>query len=230
MVVRLLKQYILLLGVLLFNSFLTSCFEEEEEDVPTVDDEVLHKFVDLGLPSGLKWATVNVEALKPEEYGGYYAWGEVTEKDHYIWGSSTLENSSLSVLNGSGYVDSLGDLSPTYDAASVNWGPEWRMPTELEFKELVDYCDWKWVSINGVQGYTVSSKAKDNTNSIFLPAGGHVTDKSVKEENESGYYWCSNVSDDWSMYSTTFNFGSDKKKFGKICMRYHGQSVRPVRK
>lgn len=171
MVVRLLKQYILLLGVLLFNSFLTSCFEEEEEDVPTVDDEVLHKFVDLGLPSGLKWGNCNLGAKTAEESGDFYAWGEIKTKKKF-YHDSKFYFVSPQDLRSQGVVDQKDNLINAYDAAMANLGGSWRVPTKADFDELIKYCNWTWTSLNGVKGYKVVSKKAGNKNWIFLPITG----------------------------------------------------------
>ena len=98
---------------------------------------------------------------------------------------------------------------------------------EIE-EELIDCCEWTWTTLNGVNGYKVSSKAKDNDNSIFLPASGHYVTLSATFVNEEGFYWCANVCDDWSNSSSAFNMGPDKKKLGDISLRYMGQTIRPV--
>ncbi len=221
------RLYTWLLTSILFCVGMTSCFEDDEnEDDP--EEEDLHEYVDLGLPSGLKWATMNVGAFKPEEYGGYYSWAEIEEKEIYGWINGYEYDDSEDILLVKNVVDSCGNLTYSHDAASMNWGGLWRTPTESEFKELIDHCDWKWTNQNGVNGYLVSSKAKDNKNSIFLPAGGHNVYSNPVKTGKVGYYWCANVSDDWSIYSTTFQFGSDMKKLGKISLRYSGQTIRPV--
>lgn len=130
-----------------------------------------HEFVDLGL--SVKWATCNVGAEKPEEYGDYFAWGETKPKSKYNW--STLkycndsEGNSFSKYNQNGTIDRHKPiLEPEDDAAHFNWGGDWRMPTEEEFQELIDKCTWKWMEMNGKEGYKVTSKV--NGNRIFLPA------------------------------------------------------------
>lgn len=220
------RIYIWILASIIFSVGQTSCFEEEEnEEEP---EEYFYEYVDLGLPSGLKWATMNVGATIPEEYGGYYSWAEITEKDIYGWNNNYKYDMPESSLFVTDVVDSCGNLTYSHDAASMNWGGQWRTPTEAEFKELIDCCEWTWTTLNGVNGYKVSSKAKDNDNSIFLPASGHYVTLSATFVNEEGFYWCANVSDDWSNNSSAFNMGPDKKKLGKISLRYMGQTIRPV--
>ncbi len=225
------KYYLLLIASFFSGAVMISCIEEEEEEADQPEEYVdPHEYVDLGLPSGLKWATENVGALKPEEVGSYFSWGDVEEKDSYYWGMSDDIDKGWSFLMSFGIIDSLGNLCYSHDAASVNWGGLWRTPTETEFKELVDYCDWRWTSVNGINGYKVSSKAKDNHNSIFLPAGGRrVSSGSPIEYNEYGAYWCANMSDrHLSLYSTTFYFDKDSKRLGNVSLHYVGQLIRPV--
>ena len=118
-----------------------------------------HEYVDLGL--SVKWATCNVGASQPHEYGDYYAWGETTTKNNY-----TEDNSKT-------YGKNIGDISgnPNYDAAAANWGSRWRMPTYTEMKELDDKCTWTWTTENEVNGFKVTGP---NGNSIFLPAAGSM--------------------------------------------------------
>ena len=119
--------------------------------------------VDLGL--SVYWASCNLGAEKPEEYGDYYAWGETKPKSSY-----TQQNYAYYNSNTASYIDIGNDISGTeYDAARVNLGSDWRMPTEGEMKELINNCNWEWSQVNGVNGYKVMGK---NGNSIFLPASG----------------------------------------------------------
>ena len=143
--------------------------------------------VDLGLPSGIKWASCNVGATKPEEYGGYYAWGETEEKKSY-----TLENYLYyNFIPGGNYSDenwiNIGsEISGTeYDVAHVKWSGYWRMPTLKECMELIERCTWMWTTCNGVNGQKVTGP---NGNSIFLPAAGCRTGSSVGL-GSFGNYW-----------------------------------------
>lgn len=181
--------------------------------------------VDLGLPSGTKWASCNVGATKPEEYGRYYAWGETVEKDYY-----NQSNYSLSA------VGNAHTLSEEEDVATMLLGEKWRMPTMDEFKELLNFCSWTWEELEGVNGARITGP---NGNSIFMPAA------SFRENNgyggivgEYGSYWgrtnASSVS-----YATELVFGTADYKInyqtadfyfemGPTGTRYSGRSVRPV--
>ena len=133
------------------------------------------EFVDLGLPSGLLWATTNVGANNPEEYGSYFAWGETSPKSDYNWTTYKYANGSETTLTKYcssyeyGYVDYKETLEEDDDAATANWGKPWRTPTLSETQELISYCSWSYTLKNGTYGYTATGP---NGNSIFLPAGG----------------------------------------------------------
>ena len=190
--------------------------------------------VDLGLPSGLKWAACNVGATSPEEYGNYYAWGETEPKTTYTWATYKWCNGSNTTLtkycnNASYGKDSFTDdktvLDPEDDAAAANWGGAWRMPTDEEWTELRTNCTWTWTTKNGVNGYEV--KSKTNENAIFLPAAGYRYNDDLHCAGNYGYYWSSSLNagnpiDAWNVY-----FDSDY--VGRGCsLRYCGHSVRPV--
>ncbi len=173
------------------------------------------EWVDLGLPSGLKWAACNVGANSPEEYGNYYAWGETTTKTDYSSGTSTT------------YGKSIGDISgdSRYDAARRNWGGSWRMPTNAECQELKDNCTWTWTTQGGHNGYRVTSKK--NGNSIFLPAAGWYFGSSPLNQGEGGYYWSSTPygSNAEGAYCLYFDSSDHDVDWGN---RYRGHTVRPV--
>ena len=173
-----------------------------------------HEWVDLGLPSGTKWATCNIGANAPEGYGNYYAWGETTTKSSY-----TEENCRT-------YGVSMNDISgnANYDAARANWGSTWRMPTKAEMKELRDNCTWTWTTQNGVNGYKVTGS---NGNSIFLPAAGYCFRSSRYHVGEHGYYWSSAPDESRTGYAYDLGFYS-----GYLSVywsnRLDGLTVRPV--
>ena len=157
-----------------------------------------HAWVDLGLPSGTLWATMNVGATKPEEYGNYYAWGETTVfgKTDYSWATyKWCEDNKLtkycahSSSGYNGFTDDLTDLLPGDDAASVNWGESWQMPSEEQCKELFNsqYTTTEWTQEDGVNGRKVTSKS--NGNSIFLPAAGSRSGTNIGGNGSNGRYW-----------------------------------------
>ena len=171
-----------------------------------------HEWVDLGL--SVKWATCNVGASSPSDYGNYYAWGETRTKSEY-----TEDNSSTYGIN-------IGDISgdSRYDAARANWGGTWRLPTEAEMEELMDKCTWTWTSQGGHNGYRVTGP---NGSSIFLPAAGYRYGSSLLGAGDYGYYWSSTPDESDAMFAYGLYFGSSAHRLG-WSSRFHGRSVRPV--
>jgi len=167
-----------------------------------------HEWVDLGLPSGTKWATCNVGATSPKEFGNYFAWGETKPKSSYSE-DNYMYNSNPNVLPESD------------DAATVNWGKGWRMPTGEEFQELIDKCTWTWMS----NGYKVVGP---NGNGIFLSAAGCHYDSRFDLNGSYGFYWSSSLASDfpygaWYLFSNSG--GYDVRNY---FFRYYGLSVRAV--
>ena len=168
---------------------------EVDDSNPNIPQTGNHEYVDLGL--SVKWATCNVGATKPEEYGDYFAWGETQPKSNYDWSTYKYCNGSYKTLtkynNSSSYgtVDNKTTLDLSDDAARANWGGSWRMPTRAEQDELRNNCTWTWTTQNGVNGYKVTSKS--NGNSIFLPAAGYRDDSSLNNAGSTGYYWSSSL-------------------------------------
>ena len=158
-----------------------------------------HEFVDLGLSSRTLWATCNIGADSPEEYGNYFAWGETESKSVYNWntyrwcsgGSTKLTKYCIASSNG--VVDNKTTLEPEDDAAKVLWGGDWRMPTVEEQEELLVECNWTWTTQNGVKGYKVVSKK--NGNSIFIPASGYRLGSSLYDTGTWGMSWSCSLSD-----------------------------------
>ena len=185
------------------------------------------KAVDLGLPSGLKWAACNLGAEKPEDYGDHYAWGEVETKEEYYWSTykfGTSESGPFSKYNTQtsyGSVDNKTVLEPEDDAAHVSLGGKWRMPTDAEWKELRTECTWTWTTQNDVNGRLVTGK---NGNSIFLPAAGYRDDIHLNDAGSFGDYWSSSLYQivAWYVY---FNSSDVKRSYNR---RYLGFSIRPV--
>ena len=188
-----------------------------------------HEYVDLGL--SVLWATCNVGAIKAEEIGGYYAWGEtevIGDYDDYLYRHGEYPND---------YYDFIGkDISGTkYDVAAVKWKGSWRMPTADEFMELIEKCDWLSEIYHGMMGYRVSGP---NGNSIFLPAAGNDDGKGANPYiGENGRYWTSTMhSKDFDTHDEALSFGFDIwgqgiTLGGESCREMYrdiGNSVRPV--
>lgn len=178
-----------------------------------------YEWVDLGLPSGLKWATCNVGATSPEEYGNYYAWGETTTKTEYTYNNSTTNTVDLPDISG----------NPTYDAACANWESTWRMPTHAEMQELRDECTWTWTTQNGVDGFKVRGK---NGMSIFLPAAGEY--HGAMHYTTSSAYWSSTPENEnytqtyTGAYCLAFYNGGYSCGASGVHSRDYGQTIRPV--
>ena len=201
-------------------------------------DSCAMQAVDLGL--SVKWASCNLGAEKPENFGNYYAWGEVAPKVEYTWSTYKYAKDSLptkycsdSTYGYNSFTDSITTLTLEDDAAHVNWGDNWRMPTYDEWGELHNECTWTWTVQNEVNGYQVTSKK--NGNSIFLPAAGYRIGSDTIDAGEevegnrrySGRYWSSFVRESDPDYAWYFYFG-EKGQGRSIYSRRHGFSVRPV--
>lgn len=199
-----------------------------------------HEYVDLGL--NVKWATCNVGADKPEGYGDYYAWGETEPKSEYTWenyrfrisGDDFFKNIKLSKYNTdiiTGVVDSLTTLEMIDDAAHVRWGGNWRMPTVDEFRELMDSCTWTWTTINGVNGYKVTSNMHGYTDrSIFLPAVGLGNANFNNRQDDHGLYWSSSLrpsSPNSPNCPYVISFASGGFSLGASA-QFNGYPIRPV--
>ena len=163
-----------------------------------IETEVIYVYVDLGLPSGTLWATCNVGASSPEEYGDYFAWGETEPKDVYDWTTYkwgdgfyfSKYNSSPNNGTYMGVVDYKTELDLEDDAAYVNKGWSWRTPTIDQILELYESCSWQWTERHGVKGQLLTGP---NGQTMFLPAAGSRYGSSLNEEGVYGSYLsCSN--------------------------------------
>lgn len=186
-----------------------------------------HEYVDLGL--SVKWATCNIGATKPEEYGDYFAWGETQPKSIYNWSTYKWCNGSEDSLTKYCYdIDNKTTLELSDDAARANWGGKWRMATESEWRELENKCLWSKTTINNVNGYLVTSKY--NGNSIFLPITGYYHESLLFEAGSSCDYWSSSLFGGYPndrayvmiMHSKGFGVSGDTGT------RYLGNTIRPV--
>ena len=230
-------------------------FEQEE---PSTDTK---EYVDLGLPSGTLWATCNIGASSPEEYGDYFAWGETSGyndgKTDFSWSTYKWMTSGQSswqyvtkytfadgqtsgcwydsdgnyvgtTVNGVTYTDKT-ELDLEDDAAYVNWGAGWRMPSHAQQQELVNssYTSTEWTTMNGVYGRKITSLT--NGNSIFLPAAGYRYNGSLNDAGSGGYYWSRSLCSYYSGDAWLLDFLSGVVFTGNGNGRYYGQSVRPVR-
>ncbi len=207
----------------------------DAETPPTIHEG--HEYVNLGLPSGTLWATCNVDAYLPEATGLYYAWGETRDKSYYDWGKegdykwgiynqSALPDYGMTKYNT---TDGKTVLDAADDAATANWagwGGKWRMPTAAEQQELINECTWAWTTLNGMNGYRVTSK-KDTSKSIFLPAAGFRVSSHLYGIGSQGYYKSSSLVEDEVNSAHGLYFKADDYYTG-INFRYGGETVRPV--
>ena len=182
------------------------------------------EWVDLDLPSGTLWATCNVGASSPEDYGDYFAWGETEPKDVYDWSTYKWCNGSYNTLTkyctdssygNNGFVDNKTELDPEDDAAYVNLGPLWRMPTTEQQQELINNCIWERTTQNGVNGYLGTGP---NGKTLFLPAAGCRWRDSLNYAGSLGDYWSRTLKGsrnrdaysllgiEWSSYRRDFGF------------------------
>lgn len=202
----------------------------EQKSFTTLDPFGGHAYVDLGLPSGLLWATCNVGANSPEEFGDYFAWGEIQTKSNYDWITYKWCNGdyfSLTKYNTNsdfGIADDLTELELSDDAAYANWGAGWRMPTNEEMEELLNTCTAEWTTQNGVYGRLITGL---NGNTIFFPATGYYEGNELWGNDNDGHYWSSSLDPVYT--ARAYNMGFF---FGDIGIgndhRCYGQPVRPV--
>ena len=193
---------------------------------------------------GPLWAETNLGAEEPEEYGLYFWWGDTvgyrregsawvasdgsSENFSFSSGNTPTYNKNNATLQSEGWITAEGVLAPEHDAAQVHWGGGWRMPTDSEFSELINNCDWTWTATNGVNGYVVRGEGDFAEASIFVPAAGRGDGTSLNYAGSYGYVW-SGVPDSgysyraWGLY---FNSGG---RYVGYYNRSYGFSVRPVR-
>ena len=222
------KKILLLMTIALTFAFISSCYNDKDDE-PVVPDN--HEYVDLGLPSGTLWATCNVGATSPEDMGDYFAWGETAPKEiydmeNYKWYNSANDKLTKYCTDDKyGTVEYETELLPEDDAAYVNWGPVWRMPTLEQQQELIERCTWQWVERNGVYGRLVTGP---NGNTLFLPAADYRSDNSPSNEGSIGAYWSRTLDSGYpsGLYFRNFDW---KSVYLFSHIRSHGFTVRPVR-
>ena len=201
----------------------------EEEGVPPTENIA----VDLGLPSGTLWADRNVGADSPEDYGDYFAWGETEPKSTYDWSSYKWCNGNdreltkyctKSSYGYNGFTDDKATLEMSDDAAYINMGSKWRMPTGSEFEELIDNCTWTWTTRDSVNGYKVVGT---NGNSIFFPAAGYYFNRELCDVCTDGYYWSGSLCEYFQNRGSCLEFDSDNFNHHRL-YRGIGCAVRAV--
>lgn len=189
--------------------------------------------IDLGL--SVKWASCNLGATKPHEYGYYYAWGETTPKNTYDWKTykyskgTEVSLTKYNSLAANGKIDRKKELDLLDDAVNINLGGSWRMPTQKEFEELKTNCTWTWTTNNGVRGYKVTSKKQGYTNSsIFIPAAGFYDgSRFLNSESSYGNYFSRTLEN--SIPSCAYFLAFHPSDINvQHCYRQYGLSIRPV--
>ena len=198
--------------------------------------EAAHEWDDLGLPSGTLWATCNIGVDSPEDYGDYFAWGETEPKEVYGWTNYKWCNGSYNTLTkycsnsdygANGFVDNKKELDPEDDAAYVNWGPSWRMPTRAQMQELVENCTWQLTTQNGVKGQLAKGP---NGKTLFFPAASYRYDSWLNEEGINGDYWSREGGYSTSYLAFDLYFEWEGNVYwDDFLSRRDGLSVRPVR-
>lgn len=212
-------------------------FFEKEEPAGEGQGNVLndHEWMDLGLPSGTLWATMNLGASSPEKYGDYYAWGEVATKSYFTFASYTLSKdpdgytryvpkAKAGVFGYDGFYDTLTSLAEDDDAARAVWGEGWEMPTYEQMQELLTCCTWVWTQLNGINGYRVYGP---NGQSIFLPASGSRSVSHKVGVGKCTFLWLRDL------YTPNPSMGcclylNERMYYLSTSLRYLGQVVRPV--
>ena len=204
-----------------------------------------HEYVNLGLKSGTLWATCNVGASNPEDYGEYYAWGETTieTKEEYTWNDykwckgsekTLTKYCSKSEYGDEGFTDDPTTLLPEDDAATANWGGKWRMPTKADIDELLAQTTDEWTTVNGVKGHKFTAK-NGSGNFIFFPSAGYKYSISSKlfDDGNGGICWSSSLNESNPAYAYYLVFNTDTDKGWYNVNRHNGPrqwglSVRPV--
>ena len=191
----------------------------------------VHEYVDLGLPSGTLWATCNIGASSPEQYGDYFAWGETAPKNAYNWSNYKWCNGSDNTMtkycvnNSYGSVDNKTELDPEDDAAYVNWGSSWRMPTNQQLIELIQNCSWEWTSMNDVYGQLGTGP---NGKTLFLPASGYRSEVWLYNTGSGACSWSRSLMPDYSNNAFYLDLGSGIVDWN-LFPRFYGFTVRAVR-
>ena len=191
-----------------------------------------HEYVDLGLPSGTLWATCNIGASAPEEYGSYFAWGETSPKSHSDWnnykwcinyGNDSYCDKIIGITKyctdtSDGIADFKAELDAEDDAAYVNWGSLWRIPSRMQFRELQYYCTCTSTQRNGVNGLLVTGP---NGNTMFLPAAGYRDEGSFEDVSERGCYWTRTLYTSYPSYAFDFEIYFKNDGYGEYDEPWH---------
>lgn len=216
------------------------CKQENEVHYnPYVDPYKGHEYVEIG---GLKWATMNIGASQPSDYGLYFAWGDTQGytaeqvgsgegQKYFGWadykygnGTSSPGATGMTKYNA---TDGLTTLEAVDDAAVANWGGSWRMPTTADFQALGAAVNTAWTQVNNVYGILCTDKT-DSSKTLFFPAAGNCDDGSVEDVGDGGYYWSISLSTNNRQNAYYLYFDSGGAYWDSYGSRYGGYAVRPV--
>ena len=235
-------KFITLATVFVAAFTLGSCSKDDEEEKK---EEVVennpkfenHEYVDLGLPSGTLWATCNIGANKPEEYGDYFAWGETEQKEIYstMWKNYKWRKDEK-MIKYDDAVDNKAELDAEDDVASVKWSSSWRTPSIDEIKELLnsDYTTTELATQNEVYGLKITSKKNGKT--LFFPACGYYSNESIGGVGAGGGYWSRSLGTEFDGFAYSMEFpnpdfqadGTPRTEYYRKALRVLGYNVRPV--
>ena len=196
-----------------------------------VAENHIMELIDLGLPSGTKWALCNIGANKPTEYGDYFAWGDTSTKSNYVGRTCETYDLDIYSLKMEDYVNRRNVLSDNYDAAAYILGERWRIPSGEQAQELIDYCQWGWVNnyegsgVNGMLGISKINGAK-----VFLPASGYAQSGNHLMVGDNGGYWTGSPNMIASNRAWSIAFDSNIINVFDHGLRYYGYSIRPIYK
>lgn len=193
----------------------------EHQSYLTCPDDNHPHLIDLGLPSGTKWACCNVGAPVPEGFGGYYSWGETEEKSVYNWSTYIHCDGSSSTCHDLGY----SICGTEYDVAHVNWGEKWEMPTITQIKELINNCSYEWIKENGIR---CGKFTGSNGGTILIPAVGEKVNTHVGSSSEKGWYWAGMEVPDGRNRPYLFGVDIDGGRLIIANDRYRGMAVRAI--
>ncbi len=221
------KKNLLTLATAVSVLFLASCSDDDDNNNTVTLNDNGYEYVDLGLPSGLLWATTNIGATEVYDYGDYFAWGEITTKTEFNGSTYEFFDNETSSYTKYNKTDELTTLELEDDAARQIWGGDWRLPTTEEISELIDNATWTWTDNyenTNVSGYIVSG----NNNSIFLPAAGIYQDATLNNVGKEGHYLSSSLESVISNYTESILCTSSGSIHVYHLYRHRGLSIRPV--
>lgn len=228
------KFWSMLLALAAMTMGLSSCGDENEDEYQSVlelqpeiaenlcPDKNHPHMIDLGF--GVSWACCNVGAASPEDWGGYYAWGETEEKKDYTWDNYKYQDAG----KGLHYCTIIGDEigGTQYDVATAKWGEEWKIPSASQLNELKLKLKQRWAKLHGVYGCLFTNEQSGK--SIFMPAAGYRDGKDIRYRDIYGCYWSSSCAPSSDWFAQRFYFSSGHEKWNDNWFRHYGRPVRAI--